>query len=204
MALCLAVLCSTVSSRLAQADGAGGASGSSGYISTRTMLGEFFPKSERVTYRTIAVDGALKERITQRLGYAPAARQYTIFIASTAGAVDGYAIVDDQLGEHQPITFATKLSQRAVVERVEILAYREPRGDEVRDARFRGQFVGKTSHDQLRLNRDIDAVTGATISSAATALAVRRAAVLVEELMVVPTAVASVGNPREAQRTAAP
>jgi electron transport complex protein RnfG len=46
-------------------------------------------------------------------------------------------VIDDELGLHQPITFATRLSSHGKVERVEIVVYREPRGAEVRDARFR-------------------------------------------------------------------
>ena len=64
----------------------------------------------------------------------------------------------------------------------------------MRDARFRRQFVGKTGRDPLRLNRDIDAVSGATISSGAMAVGVRRAAVLVDEIMVGRTELATVGE----------
>lgn len=152
------------------------------YFSTRSVLAEFFPKSERVTFRTFALEGMVKSRLTQRLGYKPAKDRYTIFFATTQGKVDGYAVVDDELGQHQPITFATRLSSRAVVERLEIMVYRETRGDEVRDARFRRQFEGKTAQAPLRLNHDIDAISGATISSASMAVGVRRAAILVEEL----------------------
>jgi electron transport complex protein RnfG len=161
------------------------------YFTTRSVLASFFPASEKVTYETVALTPALKEHLARRLGYLPEASRYTIFIATTRGTVDGYAVIDDQLGEHQPITFATKFSPRAVVERVEIVAYREPRGDEVRDARFRAQFIGKTARDPLRLNHDVDAITGATISSAAAAVAVRRAAILVDEIMVARTASAA-------------
>jgi Na+-translocating ferredoxin:NAD+ oxidoreductase subunit G len=152
------------------------------YYSTRAMLAEFFPQSEHVGYRTVTLDQSMRVRLAQRLGYAPARDKYTIFVATTQGKVDGYAVVDDEMGLHQPITFATRLSARGMVERVEIMVYREPRGDEVRDTRFRKQFQGKTSHDPLRLNRDIDAVSGATVSSASLAVGVRRATILVEEL----------------------
>ena len=152
------------------------------YFTSRALLGEFFPKSERVTYRTFVLDGSTKARLAQRLGYAPAKDRYTIFVATTQGKVDGYAVVDEERGLHQPITFATRLSPRGVVERLEIMVYREPRGDEVRDSRFRKQFEGKTALDPLRIDRDIDAVSGATVSSASLATGVRRAAVLVEEL----------------------
>jgi hypothetical protein len=152
------------------------------YFTTRAMLAELFPKSERVTFRTYALDSSLRGRLAQRLGYAPAKDRYTIYVATTQGHVDGYAIVDDEPGLHQPITFATRLSPRGVVERMEIMVYREPRGDEVRDARFRKQFEGKTAQDPLRPGQDIDAVSGATVSSASLARGVRRAAILVEEL----------------------
>ena len=177
LALLLAVVTATPSAR---ADSAPRAETS--YYSTRDVLAAFFPKSEHVGYRTFALDKSIRARLAQRLGYAPARDRYTIFVATTHGQIDGYAVVDDEQGLHQPITFATRLSARGVVERVEIMVYREPRGDEVRDPRFRKQFQGKTSQDPLRLNRDIDAVSGATVSSASLAVGVRRATILVEEL----------------------
>jgi Na+-translocating ferredoxin:NAD+ oxidoreductase subunit G len=164
------------------------------YYSTRAILTAFFPKSERVTYKTTLLDPPLRARLAQRLGYAPARDRYTIFVAQTQGRVDGYAVIDDEVGLHQPITFATRLSSRGMVERVEIMVYREPRGDEVRDARFRKQFEGRTAQDPMRLDRDIDAVSGATISSASMAVGVRRAAVLVEELAIGMSALASTAN----------
>jgi Na+-translocating ferredoxin:NAD+ oxidoreductase subunit G len=167
------------------------------YATPKSVLASFFPKSERVTYRTLTLDARVKARLTRRLGYTPARDSYTIFVALTQGKVDGYAVIDDELGLHQPITFATRLSTRGVVERVEIMVYREPRGDEVRDPRFRKQFEGKTAADPLRIDRDIDAVSGATISSASLSTGVRRAAILVEELGLetsTPSTVASARN----------
>jgi electron transport complex protein RnfG len=170
------------------------------FFTTRALLTEFFPKSERVTYKTYVLEPATKARVAKRLGYVPAKDRYTIYVATTQGKIDGYAVIDDELGLHQPITFATRLSPRAVIERLEVMVYREPRGDEVRDARFRKQFEGKTSRDPLRLNQDVDAVSGATVSSASLATGARRAAVLVEEL-----ALAHSPHPAAlAGRTAAP
>jgi Na+-translocating ferredoxin:NAD+ oxidoreductase subunit G len=156
------------------------------FFTTRAVLAELFPKSEHVTFRTVILTPSQRARVERRLGYVLAKDRYTIFMATTAGVIDGYALVDDELGQHQPITFATQLSPRATVERVEIMVYREPRGDEVRDARFRAQFAGKTATSPLRLRQDIDAVSGATTSSASIATGVKRAAVLVEELVLGP------------------
>jgi Na+-translocating ferredoxin:NAD+ oxidoreductase subunit G len=177
------------------------------YFTTRAILAEFFPKSERVTYKTFVLDQSLKTRLAQRLGYAPPRDRYTIFVATTQGKVDGYALIDEERGLHQPITFATRLSPRGAIERLEIMVYREPRGDEVRDRRFRKQFEGKTAQDALRLNQDIDAVSGATVSSASLATGAHRATVLIEELALglstvatAPQAQASASGPRTVSR----
>ena len=166
------------------------------------MLASFFPKSERVTYRTLTLDAREKARLAHRLGYTPARDSYTVFVALTQGKVDGYAVIDDELGLHQPITFATRLTSKGVVDRVEIMVYREPRGDEVRDPRFRKQFEGKTAADPLRIDRDIDAVSGATVSSASLATGVRRAAVLVDELALATSAPSTVAAAKTPARVA--
>jgi len=152
------------------------------FFTTRAVLAELFPRSERVTFHTFTLSPAVKARVERRLGYTLVKDRYTVFEATSGDVLDGYALIDDELGQHQPITFATRLSPRAIVERVEIMVYREPRGDEVRDARFRAQFAGKTAHSPLRVRQDIDAVSGATTSSASIATGVKRAAVLIEEL----------------------
>lgn len=151
------------------------------YFTSRQLLKEFFPKSQRVTYFQVAPDAKQRDRIKARLGYTPAKATYTFFVALTEDKVDGYAFVDEELGQHMPITYGVKFSPAGAVEDMEIMVYRESRGDEVRDLRFRKQFVGRTGHDAIRLNRDVVAISGATISSNSMAVGVRRAVILFEE-----------------------
>ncbi len=153
------------------------------YFSTRDLLRDFFRTSQNVTFKKIDLQPAQRARLTERLGYTPARGSYTFFVATTGDRVDGYALVDEERGEHLPITFAVKLSPSGVVERQEIVAYREPIGDEVRDERFRKQFVGKRACDPIAANQDIVAISGATISSRAMAVGVKRAVVLFDELL---------------------
>jgi Na+-translocating ferredoxin:NAD+ oxidoreductase RnfG subunit len=163
--------------------GAAPARGQAVYFTPRELLGDFFRQSQNVTYKKIDVDAAAQARIGRRLGYSLPHSTYTFFVATSNGKVDGYALIDDEKGEHLPITFAVKLSPEGKVERQEIVTYRESRGDEVRDERFRQQFVGKSARDPLAVNQDIVVVSGATISSRAMATGVRRALVLFDELI---------------------
>ena len=136
------------------------------------------------------------QRVEARLGYTLPRDSYTIFIATTGEHVDGYAVIDDELGEHLPITFAVKLSPTGVVERQEIVAYREPRGDEVRDERFRRQFQGKSVRDGVRAGEDIVTIGGATISSRSMAVGVKRVLVLVDEALLRPLQISAASTRR--------
>jgi hypothetical protein len=160
------------------------------YFGTRELLGDFFRHSQAVTYRRIELSEADRARVKARLGYDLKKPSYTFFIAQTNGKVDGYAIIDEENGEHLPITFAVKIAPSGVVERQEIVVYREARGDEVRDAAFRQQFVGKSADDPICPEHDIAVVSGATISSRAMSIGVKRALVLFE-MFVRPGALAS-------------
>ncbi len=92
----------------------------------------------------------------------------------------GWFIVDQVVGKHEFITFALGLNANGSVKQVEILEYRESYGSEVRDAKWRGQFTGKTARDPLKLDQDIKNISGATLSSRHVAEGVRRNLALYE------------------------
>jgi Na+-translocating ferredoxin:NAD+ oxidoreductase RnfG subunit len=158
------------------------------YFTTPQVLKEFFPQSQRVTYRKVKLGAAEQAALQARLGYKPAKPEYVFFVATTGEHVDGYALIDEELGQHEQITFAVKLSPEGIVERHEVMVYREAYGQEISDARFRRQFQGKTVKDAVRAGTDIDVVTGATISSRSMAVGVRRALILLDELVLKPNA----------------
>ena len=153
------------------------------YHTPRALLAEFFPKSDNVRFQRFNLTPTQRERISHRLGATLRRDNYVFYVASTGAHVDGYALIDEELGQTEPITFGVKLSPDGVVERAEVLIYREPRGDEVRSKHFLDQMRGKTVNKPCRAGVDIDAVSGATISSHSLANGVRRALVLFDELV---------------------
>jgi electron transport complex protein RnfG len=96
-------------------------------------------------------------------------------VARSQGHVDGYALMDNELGKTEPITFLTALTPLGDVNAVEILAYREPYGGEVQSAKYLRQYQGKGVKNPIRVGQDITNMSGATISSRAVALGVKRA-----------------------------
>ena len=77
----------------------------------------------------------------------------------------GWFIVDEVVGKHEMITYAIAIGGDGAVRRVEVLEYRESYGQEVADAKWLHQFDGKNAASTLKLGKDIDNISGATLSS---------------------------------------
>lgn len=77
----------------------------------------------------------------------------------------GYAFEDTVIGKWGPIHYLVGLNKDGVILKVMILDYDEIRGKPIAKRRFLKQYKGKNINDPLRLRKDIDGVTGATISS---------------------------------------
>jgi len=90
-------------------------------------------------------------------------------------APDGAAfIVDAVIGKHEAIGYAVGINPDGRVRAVEILDYREAYGWEVRNQKWRQQFIGKGASDPVLLDRDIRNLSGATLSSRHVTDGVRR------------------------------
>jgi FMN-binding domain len=76
----------------------------------------------------------------------------------------GWFIVDEVVGKHEFITYAAGLNADGSVKQIEIMDYRETYGGQIRDEKWRAQFVGKTSKSMLKLESDIKNISGATLS----------------------------------------
>lgn len=88
-------------------------------------------------------------------------RQVKVWKVSTGG----WFMADEVVGKHEFIPFALGINADGTVKQVEILEYREAYGGEVTNPRWRAQFNGKSKDSPLKLTRDIQNISGATLSS---------------------------------------
>ncbi len=91
-----------------------------------------------------------------------------------------YFIVDEVLGKHEFITYAIGINPDGGVRQIEIMDYRETYGYEIRDEKWRKQFVGKTSAAEFKLDKDIKNIGGATLSCRHITDGVKRVLVMYE------------------------
>jgi thiamine biosynthesis lipoprotein len=139
-----------------------------------------FPKSESVKAETKILAQDQRKTLEENTGLRFAEAEYPTFVATSKGQPDGYAIILNEIGKHENITFIVGVSPKGRVMEVAVMEYRESRGEEVKEQRFLSQFKGKKSGDAIRVNQDIVNYTGATLSSYAIARGVRRALALTQ------------------------
>ena len=91
--------------------------------------------------------------------------------------VKGKAVTCEAQGYSAPIQLLVGVGQNGKVVGIKVLSQRETPGlgANITDSKFLKQFIGKSAKDSIEAKQDIDAITGATISTKAVCKAVRKA-----------------------------
>jgi len=150
-----------------------------------------FPKSERVKKELLSVPTDKKMMIEERIGWKFPETAFEVYIGETGTQVDGYALVQNTIGKHKPMTYMVGVDAHGRVSNVELLVFREARGSEVRTKRFNAQYEGKTVLDPVRINKDIINISGATMSVRSMSAGVKRVLVLIDEFYLKPAGLGS-------------
>jgi Na+-transporting NADH:ubiquinone oxidoreductase subunit NqrC len=134
-----------------------------GYATTYLTVGQaqeaIFPGAA-LTPAPVVLTDAQRKAIESASGVRVRNREQQVWKVSGGG----WFILDQVLGKHEFITWALGLLADGSVKQIEILDYRETYGSEIRDERWRAQFVGKTSRSELKLDKDVKNISGATLS----------------------------------------
>ncbi|MBI3320191.1 MAG: FMN-binding protein [Candidatus Omnitrophica bacterium] len=152
------------------------------YLTRDEALRLAFGPSTTVSEDHRTVPSTSRAAIEQRLNRKITEDSFTFYVGHSAGGIEGYGLVLDEMGKHEPITFLVTITPDGHVKDVMVLEYRESRGGEVRQKSFLKQYVGKTSRDPLELDEDITPMTGATISARAVSDGVKKALLIWEAL----------------------
>jgi hypothetical protein len=92
----------------------------------------------------------------------------------------GYCVESKVVSRSGPFKIRVLLDPQVYVKQVTVISYPWDRGRDVRKHAFTSQFEGKGPKDPIRVGKDIDAMTGATISSRVMAEGVRDTIKLIE------------------------
>lgn len=96
------------------------------------------------------------------------------------GRRTGFVLADQVVGKYELIDYAVGFMTDGTVRQVEVLAYRESHGAEIRNPAWRSQFAGRKGPSQLRFGDDIRNISGATLSCQHVTEGVQRLAAIVQ------------------------
>jgi Na+-translocating ferredoxin:NAD+ oxidoreductase RnfG subunit len=150
-----------------------------------------FPQSERIRKEVLKLLPEKKLHIEERIGWKFPEDSFEVYVGETGKQVDGYALIQNTIGKHKPMTYMVGVDAHGRVSNVELLVFREARGSEVRTKRFNVQYEGKTVLDPVRINKDIINISGATMSVRSISAGVKRVLALVDEFYLKPAGLGS-------------
>jgi Na+-transporting NADH:ubiquinone oxidoreductase subunit C len=134
------------------------------YLTTQAAQKLMFPAASTFLDRSVTFTPDQRKMIGRSSGVSVRERSQPIWEARIGNARLGWFFVDRVIGKHELITYALALDPTGAVRGVEILDYRETYGGEIRNERWRHQFVGKRHGAALKLDEDIKNISGATLS----------------------------------------
>jgi hypothetical protein len=142
-----------------------------------------FPEADSFERKIVRSNEEIKAKIHQRMGKTKTSLwedSYVTFVAKKGETILGYAAIVEEIGKHRPITFIVGVGPDRKIKDAALMVYREAYGGEVRDRRFLQQYKGKQLKDPLLPYRDIQNISGATMSVEAIGRGSKKALALLE------------------------
>ncbi|WP_426339473.1 FMN-binding protein [Pseudoduganella sp. S-14] len=133
------------------------------YLTVAQAQEQLFPGAQ-FSEQTLKFSGEQRDRIKAAAGVRQRSDEMKLWRAERNGKLQGWLMVDEVIGKHEFITYATAIGADGKVLGIEIMSYRETHGGQVREPAWRKQFVGKSVSDPFKLDQDIQNISGATLS----------------------------------------
>jgi len=134
------------------------------YLSVEGAQKALFPQADRFTELVLSLNAAQRAQVATLAGPQPPHRSLRAWKAMRGGELAGYVFVDEVIGREDFITYAAGIDAAGHLSALEVLAYRESHGGEIRSDAWRRQFAGRQRLGELRVQTDIKNIAGATLS----------------------------------------
>ena len=174
--------------------GASGSAFATQYLTVEQAQQVLFPQASSFKPVALALTGGQMQQVEKSAGVPARSVNWRVVAAYAGEQLLGHIVLDDVVGKFELISYAVALNLDATVKQVEILAYRESHGFEIRNPNWRKQFVGKSAGNGLAIGEGIANISGATLSCTHLTDGVRRIAAIAKVALPISTT-SSVSKP---------
>jgi len=154
------------------------------YMNEKEALEWAFPKADQIEEKVLTLTREESTEIEAETNARVYEGDKKIYNGKKGEKVQGYAVITNEIGKFELITFIVKVTPNLKVEKVALMVYRESRGGEIVRKRFLNQYKGKRRSSPLRINHDIINITGATMSVRSMNRGIRKVLVLIEDYLI--------------------
>jgi FMN-binding domain len=135
------------------------------YLTVEAAQKAVYPEADRFQEVLAPQSPDQLQALLARAGPQPPHGMIRIWKATRNDVLLGHVFVDEVIGRQNLITYAVGIDVDGELRNLEIMAYRESHGGEIRNPAWRAQFNRRSDLDQLRFRTDIKNISGATLSS---------------------------------------
>jgi len=135
------------------------------YLGIEAAQTAVYPQADAFQEVLLTQTPEQRQALLLRAGPQPPHGMIRIWRATRNGVLLGHVFVDEVIGRQNLITYAVGIDADGALRNLEIMAYRESHGGEIRNSAWREQFAHRRDLGQLRFRTDIKNISGATLSS---------------------------------------
>lgn len=143
------------------------------YHSRESALNLAFPTADEVVKRDIFLSVEEKADIERRAGVAVPSRMVTVYVGLRHHSILGYAFIETHRVRSLPETVLVVIEPGGRAGAVHLLAFHEP-PEYAPSEGWLDQFRGLPLNDDLSLRREVDGISGATLTAHSITASVRR------------------------------
>ena len=123
-----------------------------------------FGKKTKVTKKNTMLTGTQAKKISQSAKVKLKTKIFRIFTAKQGSKIVGYGVLVNRKVRTKNAVVLYMIDTKSTLKSIEIIAFNEP-NEYIPSKTWMGQFKDVPTANKLRLNKDIPAITGATISA---------------------------------------
>ena len=118
-------------------------------------------------------------------------KSFEVYIGETGDQIDGYAMVQNTIGKHKPMTYMVGVDTKGACSDVELLVFREARGSEVGRNDSTSSTKARPYWTRFGSTKTSSTSAGATMSVRSISAGVKRVLVLIDEFYLKPAGLGS-------------
>jgi|SRR5690554_1424420 len=122
-------------------------------------------QSDNLTFEAVEISQSTEKNSVSKLSN-------NLFKVNSAGKFVGYIYASQAPSQDEVFDYLVVFNPKLEIAKAKVLIYREQHGRQIGSVRWLNQFEGMTVEDNLSLGKNIDGISGATISANSMTVAV--------------------------------